>query len=46
MKNSAYPKQKGEALGGVGTQYELEIVCHSLKKELEEKGVWDENCYD
>ena len=33
------PKAEREALGGVGVQYESEIVYHNLKKELEEKGV-------
>jgi len=33
------PQAEREALGGVGAQYESEIVYHSLKKELEEKGV-------
>ena len=33
------PKAEREALGGVGAQYESEVVYHSLKKELAEKGV-------
>ena len=33
------PKAEREALGGVGAQYESEVVYHNLRKELEEKGV-------
>src|SRR3989338_1704690 len=33
------PQAERSALGGVGAQYESEVVYHSLKKELEEKGV-------
>jgi Fe-S cluster assembly protein SufB len=33
------PKAEREALGGVGAQYESEVVYHNLKKELVEKGV-------
>src|SRR3989344_6826198 len=33
------PKAEREALGGVGAQYESEIVYHNLKKDLEDKGV-------
>jgi Fe-S cluster assembly protein SufB len=33
------PQAEREALGGVGAQYESEVVYHSLKKELAEKGV-------
>tara|TARA_Y100000310_G_scaffold328062_1_gene395490 strand:- start:30689 stop:32119 length:1431 start_codon:yes stop_codon:yes gene_type:complete len=33
------PQAERRALGGVGAQYESEIVYHNLKKELEEKGV-------
>jgi len=33
------PQAEREALGGVGAQYESEVVYHSLKKELEEQGV-------
>ena len=33
------PKAEREALGGVGVQYESEVVYHSLKKEIADKGV-------
>ncbi|MBI2629217.1 Fe-S cluster assembly protein SufB [Candidatus Pacearchaeota archaeon] len=33
------PKAEQNALGGVGAQYESEIVYHNLKKDLEDKGV-------
>ena len=33
------PEAEKKALAGVGAQYESEIVYHSLKKDLEEKGV-------
>ncbi len=33
------PKAEQESLGGVGAQYESEIVYHNLKKELEDQGV-------
>ena len=33
------PKAEQESLGGVGAQYESEIIYHNLKKSLEEKGV-------
>jgi Fe-S cluster assembly protein SufB len=33
------PQAERNALGGVGAQYESEVVYHSLKKDLEEKGV-------
>ena len=33
------PEAERKALGGVGAQYESEVVYHSLKKELEEQGV-------
>ena len=33
------PQAERDALGGVGAQYESEVVYHSLKKDLEEKGV-------
>tara|TARA_Y100000310_G_C20671785_1_gene810695 strand:- start:1236 stop:2657 length:1422 start_codon:yes stop_codon:yes gene_type:complete len=33
------PKSEREALGGVGAQYESEVVYHNLKKSLEDKGV-------
>ena len=33
------PQAERSALGGVGAQYESEIVYHNLKKELEDKGV-------
>jgi len=33
------PKAEQESLGGVGAQYESEIVYHNLKKDLEDKGV-------
>ncbi len=33
------PKAERNSLGGVGAQYESEVVYHNLKKDLEEKGV-------
>lgn len=33
------PQAERTALGGVGAQYESEVVYHNLKKELEEQGV-------
>ena len=33
------PQAEREALGGVGAQYESEVVYHNLKKELSDKGV-------
>ncbi|MDP2672356.1 MAG: Fe-S cluster assembly protein SufB [Nanoarchaeota archaeon] len=33
------PQAERTALGGVGAQYESEVVYHNLKKDLEEKGV-------
>ncbi len=33
------PQAEKNALGGVGAQYESEVVYHNLKKDLEEKGV-------
>ena len=33
------PQAERSALGGVGAQYESEVVYHNLKKDLEEKGV-------
>ncbi len=33
------PKAERDSLGGVGAQYESEIIYHNLKKSLEEKGV-------
>jgi Fe-S cluster assembly protein SufB len=38
------PEAERTALGGVGAQYESEIVYHSLKKELADKGVIFEDC--
>ena len=33
------PQAERSALGGVGAQYESEVVYHNLKKDLEDKGV-------
>ncbi len=33
------PQAERSALGGVGAQYESEVVYHNLKKELEDQGV-------
>ena len=33
------PEAEKHALGGVGAQYESEVIYHSLKKEWEDKGV-------
>lgn len=33
------PEAERKALGGVGAQYESEVIYHSLKKEWEEQGV-------
>ena len=33
------PEAEKKSLGGVGAQYESEVVYHSLKKDIEEKGV-------
>ncbi len=33
------PQAEQKSLGGVGAQYESEIVYHNLKKDLEDKGV-------
>lgn len=33
------PEAEKKALGGVGAQYESEVIYHNLKKNLEEKGV-------
>ncbi|HLA23433.1 MAG TPA: Fe-S cluster assembly protein SufB [Candidatus Nanoarchaeia archaeon] len=33
------PEAERKSLGGVGAQYESEVVYHSLKKELKDKGV-------
>lgn len=33
------PQAERTALGGVGAQYESEVVYHNLKKDLEDKGV-------
>jgi len=33
------PQAERTSLGGVGAQYESEVIYHSIKKDLEEKGV-------
>ncbi len=33
------PEAERKSLGGVGAQYESEIIYHNIKKDLEEKGV-------
>lgn len=37
------PEAEKEALGGVGAQYDSDVVYHNLKKDLQEKGVIFEN---
>ncbi|MCC6638964.1 Fe-S cluster assembly protein SufB [Candidatus Falkowbacteria bacterium] len=37
------PQAEREVLGGVGAQYDSDVVYHSLKKELSDKGVIFEN---
>lgn len=37
------PKAERQALGGVGAQYDSEVIYHNLKKEWEDKGVIFEN---
>ncbi|MBS3064717.1 MAG: Fe-S cluster assembly protein SufB, partial [DPANN group archaeon] len=38
------PKAERKVLGGVGAQYESEVIYHNLKKDLEEKGVIFSDC--
>lgn len=38
------PKAERESLGGVGAQYESEIIYHNMKKELKKKGVIFMDC--
>ncbi len=38
------PEAEQKALGGVGAQYESEVVYHSLHKDLEAQGVIFEDC--
>lgn len=38
------PEAEQRALGGVGAQYESEVIYHNLKKELEDQGVIFVDC--